>query len=112
MASVEEIGEALLHLVGDVEREGLDGGRWIDPARGNEDAAVDDEEVLTSCARPHSLTTERSGSVPMRAVPSRCQPPQEIGELTQMSLAPAVSRISRPRASACSIIFRLFSLIV
>src|SRR6266478_417482 len=29
---------------------------------------------FTSWQRPHSLTTEHSGSVPMRAVPSRCQP--------------------------------------
>src|SRR6185503_15395845 len=48
------------------------------------------KRFFTSCERPHSLTTERSGSVPMRAVPSRCQPPHGIGELTQMSLAPAV----------------------
>src|SRR5437762_1004657 len=46
MASVEEIGETLLHLVGDVERDGLDGRGRTDPARGDEDAAVDDEEIL------------------------------------------------------------------
>src|SRR6187402_461876 len=45
-ASVEQIGEALLHLVGDVEREGLDGGGRVHTARGDENAAVDDEEVL------------------------------------------------------------------
>src|SRR6201995_497627 len=44
--SIEQIGEALLHLVGDVERKRLDGGGRIDAARGDEDAAVDDEEVL------------------------------------------------------------------
>ena len=70
------------------------------------------KRFFTSCERPHSLTTERAGSVPIRAVPSRCQPPQGIGLLVQMSAAPATSRISRPRASPCSIIFRLFSLIV
>src|SRR3954466_10653032 len=45
-ASIEQIGEALLHLVGDVEREGLNGGGWIHAARGDEDAAIDDEEIL------------------------------------------------------------------
>src|SRR5690606_28441332 len=30
--------------------------------------------LRTSWQRPHALTTERSGSVPMRAVPIRCQP--------------------------------------
>src|ERR1700742_2021092 len=39
------------------------------------------KRFFTSCERPHSFTTDRSGSVPMRAVPSRCQPPQGIGEL-------------------------------
>src|SRR5689334_13171278 len=46
MASIKEVGEALLHLIGDVERDGLDGGGRIDAARGDEQAAVDDEEVL------------------------------------------------------------------
>src|SRR5829696_1079419 len=45
-SSIEEIGEALLHLVGDVERNGLNGGGRIDAARGDEQAAVDDEEVF------------------------------------------------------------------
>src|SRR3569832_415598 len=45
-ASIKEVGEALLHLIGDVERDGLDGGGRIDAARGDEQAAVDDEEVL------------------------------------------------------------------
>src|SRR5436190_23143334 len=45
-SSIEQIGETLLHLVGDVERDGLDGGRRIDAARGHEHAAVDDEQVL------------------------------------------------------------------
>src|SRR6266568_8097118 len=45
-ASIEQIGETLLHLVGDVERDGLDGGGRIDSARGDENAAVDDEEIL------------------------------------------------------------------
>ena len=41
--------------------------------------AVDDEQVLHIVARPHSLTTERSGSLPIRAVPIRCQPPSGSG---------------------------------
>src|SRR6185436_7535844 len=45
-SSIEQIGEALLHLIGDVERDGLDGGGRIDAARGDENAAVDDEQVF------------------------------------------------------------------
>src|SRR6266702_7641621 len=45
-SSIEQIGEALLHLVGDVERDGLEGGGRIDATRGDEQAAVDDEQVL------------------------------------------------------------------
>src|SRR5882724_6478063 len=45
-SSIKEIGEALLHLVGDVERDGLDGGGRVDAARGDEHAAIDDEEIL------------------------------------------------------------------
>src|SRR4051812_15634833 len=45
-ASIEQIGKALLHLVGDVERDGLDGGGRIDAARGHKQAAVDDEQVF------------------------------------------------------------------
>jgi hypothetical protein len=32
ISSIEEIGEALLDLIGDVERDGLDGGGRIDTA--------------------------------------------------------------------------------
>src|SRR5882724_5680881 len=45
-ASIKEIGQPALHLVGDVERDGLNGGGRVHPARGDEDAAVDDEQVL------------------------------------------------------------------
>src|SRR5215469_14306537 len=45
-SSIEQIGQAALHLIGDVERDGLDGGGRIDAARGDEHAAVDDEEIL------------------------------------------------------------------
>ena len=53
---------------------------------------------FTSWQRPHSLTTERSGSVPMRAVPSRCQPPFRIG-LSTADIAGAGGRqdLLRPR---------------
>src|SRR6202171_1075746 len=44
--SVEQIGEALLDAVGDVERQRLDGRGRVHPARGHPDAAVDDEEIL------------------------------------------------------------------
>ena len=33
------------------------------------------KRFFTSWLRPQEFTTERSGSLPMRAVPSRCQPP-------------------------------------
>src|SRR5882762_821631 len=46
ISSIEQIGEAALHLVGDVERNRLDGGGWIDAARGHEQAAIDDEKIL------------------------------------------------------------------
>src|SRR4029077_9877406 len=45
-SSVKEIGKALLHLVGDVERDRLDGRGRVDAAGGDEHAAVDDEQVL------------------------------------------------------------------
>src|SRR3977135_1029048 len=44
--SVEQVGEALLDAVGDVERQRLDGRSRIDAAGGHPDAAVDDEEIL------------------------------------------------------------------
>ena len=34
---------------------------------------------FTSWLRPHSLTTDRVGSLPMRAVPIKCQPPTASG---------------------------------
>src|ERR1700733_14645654 len=45
-ASIEQIGQALLHLIGDVERDGLDGGGRVHAARRDEQAAVDDEQVF------------------------------------------------------------------
>src|SRR6185436_4470696 len=43
---VEQVGEVLLHRVGDVERQRLDRVGGIHGGGGDEDAAVDDEEVL------------------------------------------------------------------
>src|SRR5438128_1503655 len=45
-SSIEQIGETLLHLVGDVERDRLDGRGRVDATRRHEHTAVDDEEVL------------------------------------------------------------------
>src|SRR6185295_15606900 len=45
-SSVKQIGQAALHLVGDVERDGLNGGSRVDAAGGDEHAAVDDEQVF------------------------------------------------------------------
>ena len=44
--SVEECREALLHAVGDIERQSLDGGGRVHTAGGDPDAAIDDEQVL------------------------------------------------------------------
>src|ERR1035438_2157897 len=45
-ASIVEQGcQASLHAVGDVQRDRLDGGGWIDPTRGDEHAAINDEQV-------------------------------------------------------------------
>ena len=67
---------------------------------------------FTSWQRPHGFTTERSGSVPIRAVPSRCQPPFRIGLSTQILLAPAAVRTSLARAMPCCIILWLLALMV
>src|SRR5882757_1828777 len=45
-ASIEQIGKTLLHLVGDIERDRLDGRGRVDATRRHEHAAVDDEEIL------------------------------------------------------------------
>src|SRR4029079_15881003 len=44
--SIEEVCKALLHLVGDVERDRLDGRGRVHAARGHEHAVVDNEEIL------------------------------------------------------------------
>jgi hypothetical protein len=54
---------------------------------------------LTSWLRPHSFTTDRAGSVPIRAVPIKCQPPSGTGASDQTSCAPAARRISLARAT-------------
>src|SRR5438067_3110777 len=58
-SSVKEIGEAALHLIGDVERDGLNGGGRVHPARSDENAAVDDEEVL-HVVRPAPFIHDRA----------------------------------------------------
>src|SRR3977135_2158521 len=108
--SVEQVGEALLDAVGDVERQRLDGRSRIDAAGGHPDAARDCEEIFHVMAA--APTPERSGSVPIRAVPSRCQPPFRIGLSTQILLAPAAARTSLARAMPWSIIFMLLALMV
>src|SRR5689334_10631825 len=45
-ASVEQMVETFLDAVGDVQGERLDRGRWVDAAGGDEQAAVDDEQVF------------------------------------------------------------------
>src|SRR5580704_18159570 len=45
-ASVEQVGETLLHLIGDIERQRLDGGGRVHAAGGDEEASVDDEQVF------------------------------------------------------------------
>jgi hypothetical protein len=66
---------------------------------------------LTSWQRPHSFTTERSGSVPMRAVPRRWPGALSAVREQNRRLAPAAVRISSARAMPCSIMWRVFSLI-
>src|SRR5260370_36654250 len=58
-SSIEQMGEALLHLIGDVERNGLDGGGRVDAARRHEHAAVDDEEIL-HVVRPAPFVDDRA----------------------------------------------------
>src|SRR5260370_34838336 len=58
ISSIEQIGEALLHLVGDVERDGLDGGGRVHAARRHEHAAVDEEEIL-HIVRPAPFGADR-----------------------------------------------------
>ena len=53
--SVEEVREVLLDRVGDVERARLDRARAIHAARRDEDAAVDDEQVLHVVAAPPAV---------------------------------------------------------
>src|SRR3984893_17014164 len=61
-SSVEQIGKAALHLIGDVERYGLNGGGRVHPARGDEHAAVDDEQVL-HIVRPAPFVHHRARGI-------------------------------------------------
>src|SRR5450631_4609468 len=51
-ASIEQIGKALLHLIGDVERNGLNGGSRIYPARCDKHTAIDDKQVFHIVGSP------------------------------------------------------------
>src|SRR5579863_6894854 len=62
VSSIKQIGEPLLHLIGDVKRDGLDGGSRVHPARGDEHAAVDDEQVL-DIMRPAPFVDHRTRGV-------------------------------------------------
>jgi hypothetical protein len=64
LASIEQMGQALLHLIGDVERQGLDRGCRVHATGSDEQTAIDDEQVLHIVRPPHSFTTERAGSAP------------------------------------------------
>src|SRR6266581_934498 len=68
-ASIEEIGQPALHLVGDMERDGLNGRGRVHSARGDEDAAVDDEQVLHVMRPPPFVHhgTRGIGAHPRRA---------------------------------------------
>src|SRR5271166_2071235 len=46
LSSIEQRGQALLDAVGDVKRQRLDRSCRVHPSRGDEDAAIDDEQVL------------------------------------------------------------------
>src|SRR5277367_39633 len=61
-ASIEQIGQTLLHLVGDIERNGLDRRGRIDAARGDEHAAIDDEQVF-HVMRPSPFVDHRTCGV-------------------------------------------------
>jgi hypothetical protein len=66
--------------------------------------------LRTSWQRPRSLTTEVSGSVPMRAVPIKCHPATCSGAWAIVSFAPAACSTSAARATLCSSMRVLFSL--
>ncbi len=70
-ALVEQRRQPLLHLVGDVERQGLDGRGRVHAARSHPDAAVDDEQVLDVVAagpiRSPPSARDRCPCAPYRA---------------------------------------------
>ena len=66
----------------------------------------------TSWLRPHSLTTEFLGSVPIRAVPIKCHPVFRTGPKARFFDEPAAVMTSLPLVRPCARIFLLFSLIV
>src|SRR5262249_39395626 len=50
--SIEQVGEALLHLVGDVESQRLDRGCGVHTTGGDKQTAVDDEQVFDIVRAP------------------------------------------------------------
>src|SRR5260370_12881248 len=87
-SSIEQIGEALLHLIGDVERDSLDGGGRIDAARRHEHAAVDHEEIL-HVVRPAPFVDDRPCRVgPHPPEPQHMPPPLPNRPITPASIAP------------------------
>src|SRR6476620_8602936 len=70
-SSVEQCRQALLDGVGDIERQSLDGSGRVHTARGNPDAAIDDEKVSDVVAAP-PLIHHRS----LRIQPHACSTQQ------------------------------------
>src|SRR6516162_7817850 len=96
-ASIEQIGQALFHLIGHIERNRLDGGGRVDSAGGDEDAAIDDEEVL------HVVRTApfvHHGTLGILAHPRGAeQVPAAIGD---RAVEPDVARASRGQDLLCA----------
>ena len=83
--------------------------RRVDAAGGDEDAAVDDVEVVDVVRLPPRIDDRRSpGRSPMRAVPSRCQPALRISvRVSTLRRAGLEQRLASParrgsRAAAAS----------
>ena len=110
-ASVEQIRQALLHLVGDVERHGLDGRGRVNAAARHEDAAVDDEQIFYIVAATPVIHHPSARDRSMRAVPRRWPGALSAVREQNSCLAPAAVRISSARAMPCSIMWRVLSLI-
>ena len=81
------------------QRDRADCAGGVKARRGDEDAAVVDEEVR-HIVRPTPLVDHRLrfGLMPMRAVPIRCQPQSRISGVMDISAAPAATIASFARA--------------